>query len=122
MIPLYPAASGGHKDVVTVLLNGANVYVQDNEMRTPLHHAVNIGQTAVVSTLLLKMPTILQQDKDGLTVLHYAGAKAEIELVRILLEAKADVTVSTNFGSTVLHYAVAEGPAIKDKRRCDCNY
>jgi ankyrin repeat protein len=72
--PLTLAASRGHKQPVSVLLeHGADINTTDEHLRTPLHQAAEGGYEPVVS-LLLKAgakPNVLDKNRD--TPLHLAA-------------------------------------------------
>jgi hypothetical protein len=63
----------------------------DNELRTPLHYAVQTGKVDLVGRLLEMRANPKAQDKDERQPLHLAAMYGQAEIVPILVRAGADV-------------------------------
>jgi ankyrin repeat protein len=100
---LHLAAQGGHKDIVTFLLEqGAQANSKDGSGRTPLVRACRMGQMGAVQMLVQHMgPQALQMwDRNGMTALHWACAEGYGAVVKTLLLAGADRTIMNSRGMT----------------------
>jgi ankyrin repeat protein len=92
-------------DVVELLLEyGANVNVQDNDKKTPLHIACCKNDFKIAELLLEHGANVnVQSKKGGNTPLHYACRRGNVETVKLLLEYGADVNVQNKDEVTPLH-------------------
>ncbi len=105
--PLHLAARKGRAEVVeTLLAHGANVNLQDEFDRTPLHFAFN---TNVVNRLLHYNAVIDARDKNFETPLDHAVKWSETKIVTILLNKGANVNNCSDKNWTPLHTAALEG-------------
>jgi len=82
------------KDLTEICLllieNGADLNAQDDDqLFTPLMHAVNNGNEIVVKKLIESRADLNIQDVDGNTALHYAVLSENEYILRILLNANA---------------------------------
>lgn len=113
--PLHWAASGGHIEALTFLLDrGALVSTADREGHTPLHAAARGGALAVLSRLLERGASPLSSDRQGLTPLMVAASVAGEEapgIARVLLTAANNVTAVDERGRSALHWAANTGDA-----------
>eukprot|EP00658_Telonema_sp_P-2_P056642 TRINITY_DN45100_c0_g2_i1.p1 TRINITY_DN45100_c0_g2~~TRINITY_DN45100_c0_g2_i1.p1 ORF type:complete len:497 (+),score=160.38 TRINITY_DN45100_c0_g2_i1:56-1546(+) len=105
-----PLGEDGSPDLDVVLGQHMKHLNQKNRFgRTPLLHAVMLGQSAIVQTLL-KAPGIRVADTDeaGEGVLHYAIGSAAVGAAMIpsLIQAGAPIDGRSDFGRTALHDAV----------------
>jgi len=101
------AASGGHLDVVAVLLDqgGIDVNSTDQWGRTALHPAANQGHLAVMELLFLQPGIeVNQANVDGNTALHGAAAGGHLAVIELLLNQPGiEVNQADNGGETALH-------------------
>ena len=91
-----------------LLARGANVDLQDNKGRTPLHYAVSNNDEAaleIVESLISAGADPQATDKDGWTVLHSAASGSSQQILQLIVEAGAEVNATTNSGTSVLHTA-----------------
>ncbi|KDO21146.1 TKL protein kinase [Saprolegnia parasitica CBS 223.65] len=108
--PLHSAASGGHVDVVRLLLGkGAKLEALDKDGLTPLYYAASNGKLDVVRLLLDKGANVEACAKDGRTSLHNAASKGQVDFVYFLLEKGANVEACDKSDSTPLHVAAPKG-------------
>jgi acyl-CoA-binding protein len=85
---------------------GANC--QDRQGLTPLHHAVDEAQTALVQQLLALGASPNVQDLEGMTPLHYAAELDYADILQLLLSAPgADPSLRDNDGNSI--FAIAQG-------------
>ena len=92
---LYEAVRGGHGEIVNALLeSGASTVAKNGDGDTPLHIAVDQGQTEIVQQQLL----LKGADKDGFddrrrTPLYLAALKGRLDVVLALLAADVGVSL-----------------------------
>lgn len=94
--PLHVAAALGHRPVVGILLEDADIMAVDNLGRTALHIAAYEGHDALVRLLLEKGADPRATDNDGATALKLAANKGHALVARLLLEQKTNLTF-TNY-------------------------
>ena len=96
----------------TLVGNGADLSVTDEEGKTPLIHAAEHNRYRVAGLLLGKYPdNINAKDNSGKTALMYACENACYETVALLLNQKieVDTLITDNGGKAALDYAQANG-------------
>ena len=76
---------------------------------SPLHHAIQAGNTDLARLLVENGAEVGAIDSDGLAPLHLAAVQGERLLVELLLTSGADVDVRSAHGFTPLHLAVEGG-------------
>ena len=97
---------------VKVLIEGHSELLnkQDQDAKTPLHHAIEKGNTAIAKYLIAQGADLNLKDKEDDSPLHYAAIEGNREIAGILLEKG---TVSINEGNfrqmTPLHFACERG-------------
>jgi palmitoyltransferase len=85
--PLHVAALGGHKDIVTELLErGADINIVNHNRFTPLHWAVVAGYISTVHFLISKGADINMRDIKGRNILHLAAENDHLDIVYYLIE------------------------------------
>ncbi len=92
---LYMAARKGRVEMVrTLVQGGANVDIQAQHERSPLHVASINGHLKVVRALIRAGANVNIQDYTGLTSVHVAFIEGRVEVMRVLMEAGAIVDTS----------------------------
>lgn len=111
--PMHRAAYAGRLEVVRLLLQkGADLNVQDDEGKTPLHRAACSwnGSVEMLRLMLQNGANMNFVDEDGATVLHSAAEfGTDADMVRFLIWAGADVHRETLNGDTPVMLAAHEG-------------
>lgn len=79
---------------------------QDNELRTPLHIAVQFNSRETVKSLIERNADVNAKDIDGFTPLHYAN---DISIAQILIENDANINARSNDSATPLCLAAKRG-------------
>lgn len=110
--PLHEAASGGHRKIVTLLIDeGANLEARlKGAKTTPLGSAITKRDLPVVKRLLKAgARTDVRYDRPGWMPLHAAVSRRAPKILAALVEAGADVNARTEGGKSALEIAVQEG-------------
>ena len=106
MTPLIAAVlEGNRKRVDGYLEYGADVELSCRNGRTPLLHAVDRADEALIIKLKAWQADIEAQSH-GMTILHHAIAQGSVGTVEILLDLRADVEAMNAKGQTPLIHAV----------------
>jgi len=109
---LHLAVNDKHCLIVKLLLatKEINVNAQNNQDRTALHFAANLGFEDITKLLLTTRDiNVNAQDNEGHTALHCAANLGFGNIRNLLLEKCADVNVQNKKGATALHLAVLLG-------------
>ncbi|CAL1532640.1 unnamed protein product [Lymnaea stagnalis] len=109
--PLMEAASGGHVDIVRLLLlHNADINAQSSAGNTPLHYGACGGFKEVVQELLLHGANVEIHNENGHTPLMEAASAGHVEVARILLEHGAGINTHSNeFKESALTLACYKG-------------
>ncbi|CAJ0602435.1 unnamed protein product [Cylicocyclus nassatus] len=101
---LHTAASKGYRDVCKTLIeNGYDPRLRDDEMKLPLHHAAKENSADVVRYLLELAPdTIDESDQYGFTPFLQAVAMNALEAVKVLVERGANIFLIDCDGRTAI--------------------
>lgn len=111
--PLMVAAGSGCRDAVDELLRRLGsearqaITEKDDQMRTPMHWAANIGNASTIRLLALKdSNTVFAKDSQGATPLHHACAEhGYADCVQALIHSGAPVAAPDARGFPPLLYA-----------------
>ncbi|XP_023667815.2 transient receptor potential cation channel, subfamily N, member 1 [Paramormyrops kingsleyae] len=84
--PLHLAASGGHSEVVKVLLEaGASAAEENADGMTAIHLAAKNGHTHLLEELKSSISWNISSTKSGLSALHVAACYGQVDFVREIL-------------------------------------
>jgi len=130
--PLHAAAVAGDVGKVRALLGlvpevrgiRLNADDQDDQGRTALHYAAEMGHVEVCRVLLSVAGEIISHKAKGLfgsTALHTAAANGQREAVEFLIWHDADVMLKNDNGSTPLHVAAGLGDVAMCRTLLDAN-
>jgi Ankyrin repeats (3 copies)/Ankyrin repeats (many copies) len=108
--PLHVAASAGHSDILSLLIeHGADTNGRGRFGDTPLHRASGTGRLEAGQFLLNRGADIDVQNYLNNTALIYAAANGHVEFARMLLDRGALIDARGNVGRTPLHWAAENG-------------
>ncbi|KAJ5328085.1 hypothetical protein N7452_008475 [Penicillium brevicompactum] len=106
---LHLASAVSDINTLTLIQNGADLYLRDRLGRTPLHFAAIGGQSNVVGLLLeTHEPNLMfinHQCSNRRSALHEASRSGSPECVSLLLNGSADLSLTDERGRTALHAA-----------------
>ena len=104
-------ARAGRYERMTLLLNqNADVELQDEEGRTPLHYVVQANDSECLILLLHHIgPDPNSVDRQGMTPLHYAAKNGFTDCLELLVENGGDTLRRDDAGCTPLDYAAQQG-------------
>lgn len=107
--PLHVAAYKGNFGIVQLLLdNGAMVNALDNELQSPLNHALNAIEcnAEVVKLLLERGADVHKVNYNGEQIIHLACYKCKPDIIQLLLDYGASVNAGDLLNSSPLHSAL----------------
>jgi ankyrin repeat protein len=107
--PLHVAASAGHPDILSLLIeHGADVNRRGVGGDTPLHRASEKARLAAGQFLLNRGADIEAKNKNS-TVLSRAACMGRVEFTRMLLDRGAMIDARGDSDRTPLHWAAERG-------------
>jgi hypothetical protein len=106
--PMHVAASAGHTDILSLLLeHGAGVDIREDFGLTPLHIASRSGQPKAGQFLLDRGANIEARSYEYYnTPLYFAAYSGRVECFRMLLKRGAVIDAPDSDSNTPLHVAV----------------
>lgn len=114
--PLITAISGGHLDVVKILLEqGAKIDIKPSsvnskfDLAAPLVMATDLGYIEIVETLLDHGATVDFETPRGQTPFYLASCGNQVRVMEVLLEYGAEIENRDQYGWTPLACAVKNG-------------
>lgn len=101
--PLHLAVRSGREDIVsTIISSGSHIDWQDNNLRTPLHHA----ESASIARILLENgANVDAQDYQGRTILHTIADCGSYEVAKVLIKFRANLNIQDDDGRSAIHFA-----------------
>jgi ankyrin repeat protein len=116
---IHDAVKSGDMQNVKTLIDGANelLNAQDEDGKTPLHHAVRTGNGEIARYLIERGADINLTDTENESPLHYAASSGNLDMAKLLLEKGAtslNAPTLVKYGGSVgkwtpLHYACLKG-------------
>jgi hypothetical protein len=116
---IHDAVKSGDMQNVKTLIDGANelLNAQDEDGKTPLHHAVRTGNGEIARYLIERGADINLTDTENESPLHYAASSGNLDMAKLLLEKGAtslNAPTLVKYGGSVgkwtpLHYACGSG-------------
>ena len=117
--PLHQAVAGGHKDIVSLLLNeGCPINVVDSRGKSVLHYAARHGQIHMIEMLTEQGLDINKRDDEGRTPLHYAAEKGHITTFNELISIGGNVYHMDNFGMKCSDWVLIKHNFVTVKKFC----
>lgn len=106
---LHIAALKGYRGIVQFLFEAKSNIDVDNDDKTPLHLAVERGESFVIEFLLrVAYIQLTQQNKQERTALHSAVLCRRLPIIRQLVDAKASIEVKDSDNRTPLQLAIVD--------------
>ena len=107
--PMFYAASGGHKEIVELLIaKGADVNAKNRFGTTPLRMP---SSKEIAELLIDNGADVNEKDRREYTPLHYSAGKGYLEIAKLLISKGVDVEAKQSWGRTPLHEAAQQGHA-----------
>ena len=102
---IHAAQNGDYKNIVTLIVPGADIEARDNQDRTALMRAAEKGYCQVVKILLDAGAHVSTHDQFGWTALFMAVDKNHAEVVKILI-ARSAASSQKRFEEMFVHSAL----------------
>ena len=97
--PLHQAVAGGHKDIVSLLLNeGCPINVVDREGGSFLIIAARYGQIHMIEMLAEQGLDVNMGDNEGLTSLHHAAGFGQVTTFKEIVRIGGTIHLVDKFG------------------------
>jgi ankyrin repeat protein len=110
---LHKASRRGHLDIARLLLDQADVDLQDNHGSTPLHLAIYHMSPEAVQLFLDRGADVTLQNGKGQAALHQALQRGDPDIIQLVLSrANVNADALDNNGSTPLHLAASEAEVL----------
>jgi len=104
--PLHEAAKEGDlAKVKSLIAEGSDVNITDENGFTPLHFAAYRGYKDVAELLILKGANVNAADNNKSTYLHWAARKGDKDIAELLIFKGANVNAADKTGANPLHWA-----------------
>ncbi|WP_243526401.1 ankyrin repeat domain-containing protein [Bacillus pseudomycoides] len=95
--------------VLSLIQQGANINVTDNQGRTPVMIATYGNDIKTARTLIKAGANVNIQDKMKNNPFLYTGAEGYLEILKLSIDAGADPTLTNRYGGTALIPAAEHG-------------
>ncbi|EGW31413.1 uncharacterized protein SPAPADRAFT_61975 [Spathaspora passalidarum NRRL Y-27907] len=111
---IHDAIKAGNTNLAKSLIDQfpKEIYLFDDDNRTPLHWACSLNNLTIVEYILSKNQVDIDDlvDSSGWTPLHITASIGNPEIFEKLLavEPKPDLDLATNQGTTCLHLAISK--------------
>lgn len=102
--------AGDYARAQSLLREGANINVRDEEGETMLLWTARRGQTGIALLLVARGAVLDAQDLNGDTALILAADKGNVDIARALIDAGADIMVENRQGRKAFDIAIEKGP------------
>ncbi|KAK2590030.1 hypothetical protein QQS21_012296 [Conoideocrella luteorostrata] len=102
---LHLASRTGDTEIIKRLLQVCNLKKIDNNHRTALHHAAEMGHSDIIVLLIQKKANLKAKDDRGRTALHSAAECGHDRVVQALADGGTNVNQKDNSGCTALWLA-----------------
>ena len=107
---MHAAADGRQSAFETLIQNGADPFLKDNDDSSLLHHAANGGNTSFIDKLLsLGLDVDSRSSYSSSTPLMYAAECPQQRAFQMLMQNGADPFLKDKDGSSLLHCAAQGG-------------
>jgi len=107
---LEAAISGNTKIVLSLINDGTDINIKDNDGKTALLWASVRGDTEIALSLINAGADVnIQTTKHGETALYWASYFGRTEIVKSLIEASADLNIKYHAGETALYESSRQG-------------
>ncbi|XP_042907879.2 uncharacterized protein [Parasteatoda tepidariorum] len=120
---LHHSCFNNHGCIVKILIEAeANINKQNNELKSPLHLAVENSNYQIIDSLTKQVGCELLKDLNGCTPLHYVVRCGQEKLFKLVASISNDVNVIDKYKRTALHYAVDSNQlkSVKHLVEMDC--
>lgn len=110
------AQIGNIEKIKSLLEQGADINLQDDDNWTALHYAVDDSQSECLTFLIEQGISLEAKDKEGKTAIYHAAENGEAKCLNILIKHGANIHTTDNHDWTALHAAATNGFVEKWRR------